>query len=178
MRLIDILVSLVVLLLALPIILTILIILRFNTRNPLFKQRRIGKGFHPFHIYKLRTIRENADSNISTHLMDASMITPIGKLLRASKLDELPQLLNVLRGEMSLVGPRPNLYSQNEVIKQRLKQNVYSVRPGITGLAQIRRVDMSSPRNLVRFDRIMILNSSVCFNIKILIMTVNLMFKR
>ena len=90
--------------------------------------------------------------SVATHLADVSAITPFGRFLRRSKLDELPQLWNVLRGDMSLVGPRPCLYTQDELIAERLARGVLNVKPGITGLAQIQGVNMSTPRLLAETD--------------------------
>lgn len=96
--------------------------------------------------------------SVGTHLINASAVTSLGKFLRRSKLDELPQLINVIRGDMSLVGPRPCLPNQIELVEERDKRQVFSVRPGITGLAQIKNIDMSKPRKLAIYDRLMIRN--------------------
>ena len=90
--------------------------------------------------------------SVATHLVDLQAVTPIGRFLRRSKLDELPQLWNVLKGEMSLVGPRPCLFQQTELIRERVARGVFAVRPGITGLAQIRGIDMSTPQLLAETD--------------------------
>lgn len=94
--------------------------------------------------------------SVATHLVGASSVTKLGALLRKTKLDELPQLINVVKGEMSLVGPRPNLFNQSELISEREKRSVYSVRPGITGLAQVNAIDMSEPEKLAQWDQKMI----------------------
>lgn len=91
-------------------------------------------------------------ASVATHLADAAAVTPLGKFLRRSKLDELPQLWNVLKGEMSLVGPRPCLFNQKELIAERASRGVFTARPGITGLAQIQGIDMSTPRLLAETD--------------------------
>ena len=98
---------------------------------------------------------------IATHLANASAVTALGKILRKIKVDELPQLWNVIKGEMSLVGPRPCLKNQTELIRARQKLGVFSVRPGITGLSQIRGIDMSEPDLLARMDAEMIKNMSI-----------------
>ncbi|WP_352287838.1 hybrid nucleoside-diphosphate sugar epimerase/sugar transferase [Psychrobacter sp. GW64-MNA-CIBAN-0177] len=128
-----------------------------DTGSPLFVQERVGKDQKPFKLVKFRTMKVDTAS-VASHLADNSSITKLGKVLRKTKLDELPQLINVLKGEMSLVGPRPNLFNQEELIKARTDQGVYDVLPGITGLAQLSGVDMSTPKLLAKTDKEMIDN--------------------
>jgi O-antigen biosynthesis protein WbqP len=127
----------------------------FDTGSPIFRQERVGIHRKPFRLMKFRSMHLNAPS-VATHLASSSSITPLGSLLRKSKLDELPQLWNVLVGDMSLVGPRPNLFNQEELIEERYSRGVYSIRPGITGLAQINKIDMSTPQLLAEADAKMI----------------------
>jgi lipopolysaccharide/colanic/teichoic acid biosynthesis glycosyltransferase len=136
----------------------------FDTGSPIFRQERVGMHRKPFRLVKFRSMHLNAPS-VATHLASASSITSFGSFLRKSKLDELPQLWNVLVGDMSLVGPRPNLFNQEELIEERYSRGVYSIRPGITGLAQINKIDMSTPQLLAEADAKMIekLNSLVYF---------------
>jgi O-antigen biosynthesis protein WbqP len=150
-RLFDILFSFIGLLLLSPILVILLIIGFFDTGSPIFQQERVGRGEKPFRLIKFRSMHLNAPS-VATHLASASSITPFGSFLRKSKLDELPQLWNVFIGDMSLVGPRPNLFNQTELILERESRGVYSVRPGITGLAQINKIDMSTPKLLAETD--------------------------
>ena len=110
--------------------------------------------------------------SVGTHLVDPDAITSLGKLLRRSKLDELPQLWNVLKGEMSLVGPRPNLPGQKAVFEARDRLGVYNVRPGMTGLSQINGVDMSTPALLAKTDNEMIRNMSTVCYLKYVLLTV------
>ncbi len=138
-----------------PILLVLIVFGYFDTGSPIFRQERVGKGKKPFRLMKFRSMNVNAPS-VATHLASASSITIFGGFLRKSKLDELPQLWNVLLGDMSLVGPRPNLFSQEELILERDHRAVYSVRPGITGLAQINKIDMSTPQLLAVTDAKMI----------------------
>lgn len=143
-----------------PILIVLIIIGFFDTGSPFFVQERVGKNKKAFKLIKFRSMFLNTKS-VATHLASASFITKHGKFLRASKLDELPQLLNVLLGDMSLVGPRPNLFNQEELIQERDKLEVYKLKPGITGLAQINNIDMSTPELLARTDAEMIANYGV-----------------
>jgi O-antigen biosynthesis protein WbqP len=163
-RLFDIFFSFIGLIFLCPILVALIIIGFFDTGSPIFRQERVGKDKNPFNLMKFRSMQVNAPS-VATHLANASSITPFGSYLRKSKLDELPQLWNVLVGDMSLVGPRPNLFNQEELIEIREHLGVYSVRPGITGLAQINKIDMSTPQFLAETDAKMIneLNSLVYF---------------
>ncbi|MFN6182688.1 MAG: sugar transferase, partial [Burkholderiales bacterium] len=132
----------------------------FDTGSPLFRQQRVGRHQKPFVLVKFRTMRPETAS-VATHLADASAVTPLGRFLRRTKLDELPQLWNVLKGEMSLVGPRPCLYNQTELIAERAVRGVFEVRPGITGLAQIQGIDMSTPKLLAETDAQMLQQMNV-----------------
>ena len=154
-RLIDFVAALLGLVLAFPIFVVVFVIGLFDTGSPLFFQERVGKDKKPFTLVKFRTMSVDTKS-VASHLASQASITKLGAFLRKTKLDELPQLWNVLKGEMSLVGPRPNLFNQEELIEARDSQNVYSVRPGITGLAQIQNIDMSTPVKLAKTDSIMI----------------------
>ena len=154
-RIFDILFSFLGLVLLSPILIVLMVIGYLDTGSPIFRQERVGKGMKPFHLMKFRSMHVNAPS-VATHLASASSITPFGSFLRKSKLDELPQLLNVFVGDMSLVGPRPNLFNQEELIHERDSRGVYTVRPGITGLAQINKIDMSTPQLLAETDAKMI----------------------
>ena len=128
-----------------------------DTGSPLFIQERVGKDQKPFKLIKFRTMKVSTES-VASHLVDNTSITKLGKVLRKTKLDELPQLINVLKGEMSLVGPRPNLLNQKDLIEARDKMGVYEVLPGITGLAQLSGIDMSTPERLAKKDKEMIDN--------------------
>jgi O-antigen biosynthesis protein WbqP len=129
----------------------------FDTGSPIFAQERVGKHKKPFKLYKFRSMHVNTKS-VATHLANSSSVTKYGAFLRKSKLDELPQLFNVLFGDMSLVGPRPNLFNQEELIEERDKREVYKVVPGITGEAQINKIDMSTPQLLAETDAVMTQN--------------------
>lgn len=150
-RFLDILFSMLGLVLGAPLLLVLFLIGLLDTRSPLFRQTRVGRGQRPFVLIKFRTMRPDTPS-AATHLTNISAITMSGRFLRRTKLDELPQLWNVLKGEMSLVGPRPCLFSQDKLIRDRLARGVFDARPGITGLAQIQGIDMSTPALLARTD--------------------------
>ena len=151
LRLFDIILSAIGLILASPLLLILTIAGLFDPGSPLFRQVRVGRHQVPFTLVKFRTMKTDA-AHVATHLADASAITPLGRFLRWTKLDELPQLWNVLKGEMSLVGPRPCLLNQQELIDARERLGVFEVSPGITGLAQINDIDMSTPQLLAETD--------------------------
>ena len=150
-RILDFFLAAIGLVLLSPLILLVIILGWFDTRSPLFHQERVGRGQNSFVLVKFRTMRPDTAS-VASHLADISSITPLGHFLRRNKLDELPQLWNVFKGEMSLVGPRPCLFNQKELIAERDKRGVYKARPGITGLAQIQGIDMSTPELLAKTD--------------------------
>jgi len=170
-RIFDILFSFFGLVLLSPILIVLMIFGYFDTGSPIFRQQRVGKGKQPFRLIKFRSMHVNAPS-VATHLASASSITPFGSFLRKSKLDELPQLWNVFVGDMSLVGPRPNLFNQDELIQERDSRGVYSVRPGITGLAQINKIDMSTPQLLAETDAKMIQELNTLGYFKYIFLTV------
>ena len=154
-RFFDFIFSFVGLLILWPVGLILYIIGLFDTGKPVFVQQRVGRYKKPFNLIKFRTMKVDTKS-VASHLANQASITKFGGFLRKTKLDELPQLLNVLKGDMSLVGPRPNLYNQTELIDERDKRGVYDVTPGITGLAQINEIDMSTPKKLAEVDAEMI----------------------
>jgi lipopolysaccharide/colanic/teichoic acid biosynthesis glycosyltransferase len=151
--------------------LTIYLLGLFDTGSPLFRQERVGRYQKPFTLLKFRTMRPDTAS-VASHLADVSAITPFGSFLRRTKLDELPQLWNVLKGEMSLVGPRPCLFNQTELIKERASLAIFDVRPGITGLAQVSNIDMSTPMLLAETDASMLRNLTLRMYFKYIFMTV------
>ncbi len=171
LRLFDILFSFLGLLVGAPILLVIYLLGLFDTGSPVFRQERVGRHQKPFILVKFRTMRPNAAS-VASHLADASAITPLGFFLRRTKLDELPQLWNVLKGEMSLVGPRPCLLDQTELIRERAAVGAFNARPGITGLAQVNNIDMSTPKLLADTDARMLKALTVTAYLKYILMTV------
>lgn len=170
-RILDFCFSLLGLLFGCPILVVLYIIGKLDTGAPIFFQRRIGKNKEEFTLVKFRTMDIQTKS-VASHLADKSSITRFGAFLRKTKLDELPQLWNVLLGHMSLVGPRPNLPNQVELIEERTKLGVYDVRPGITGLAQINEVDMSTPKKLAQMDFEMIEHLTLFSYFKYIFLTV------
>ena len=159
-RILDVILSLAGIIIGLPIMLSVYFTGLFVNGSPLFFQQRVGKNQESFTLIKFRTMAITTGS-VGTHLVDAASITKLGHFLRKTKLDEMPQLFNVLFGHMSLVGPRPCLLNQKELVEERAKRGVFGVRPGITGLAQINDVDMSTPRKLARYDQLMIKRMSL-----------------
>jgi O-antigen biosynthesis protein WbqP len=155
LRLLDVIFSLLGLFFGFPILFVVCVVGLLDTGSPIFRQERVGRHQKAFTLVKFRSMLPSTAS-VASHLADASAITPVGSFLRRTKLDELPQLWNVLKGEMSLVGPRPCLLSQAEVIEERAALGVFDARPGITGLAQISNIDMSTPKLLAKTDASML----------------------
>ncbi|MEZ8144289.1 lipid carrier--UDP-N-acetylgalactosaminyltransferase [Enterovibrio norvegicus FF-454] len=154
-RTIDFLAAFFGLLLLFPVLIVVTMIGLFDTGSPIFVQERVGRNKKPFKLVKFRTMSVDTRS-VASHLASTTSITKLGNFLRKTKIDELPQLINVMKGEMSLVGPRPNLFNQSELIKEREGLGVYDVLPGITGLAQVQNIDMSTPELLAKTDKQMI----------------------
>ncbi|MDR9425927.1 MAG: sugar transferase [Marinobacter sp.] len=170
-RLLDFVFALLGLVFGFPVLLVLVVIGLFDTGSPIFRQQRVGINKKPFTLVKFRTMKKDTAS-VASHLASASAITPFGHFLRRTKLDELPQLWNVLKGEMSLVGPRPCLFNQEELIAEREQRGVLAARPGITGLAQVNDIDMSTPKLLAETDQKMLENLTVGAYFKYIFMTV------
>jgi lipopolysaccharide/colanic/teichoic acid biosynthesis glycosyltransferase len=170
-RLLDFAFAVLGLVFGLPVLLVLVVIGLFDTGSPIFLQQRVGRNQKPFTLVKFRTMRKDTAS-VASHLASASAITSFGHFLRRTKLDELPQLWNVLKGEMSLVGPRPCLFNQEELIEERQSRGVLAARPGITGLAQVNDIDMSTPRLLAETDQKMLENLTIGAYFKYIFMTV------
>ncbi|RUO49329.1 sugar transferase [Pseudidiomarina donghaiensis] len=170
-RIFDFFFSLVGLVVGFPVFVILFIIGLFDTGSPLFRQERVGRHGQPFILVKFRTMRVDTAS-VASHLASSASITRFGHFLRRTKLDELPQLWNVLKGEMSLVGPRPCLFNQEELIEERRARGVLDARPGITGLAQVNEIDMSTPVLLAETDARMLASLSVGDYFKYIFMTV------
>lgn len=171
LRFLDIVVAGLGLLVALPLMAVLLLIGLFDTGAPLFRQTRVGRHQKPFTLVKFRTMRPDTQS-VATHLANPAAITPLGAFLRRTKLDELPQLWNVLKGEMSLVGPRPCLFNQTQLIAERHSRGVFEARPGITGLAQVNNIDMSTPKLLAETDAHMLQGLKLALYFKYIFLTI------
>ena len=150
-RFFDFVFSLIGVLILWPLWVILYIIGIFDTGSPILVQERMGKNLVPFKLYKFRTMHRDT-KHVASHLACESSVTSFGRFLRNTKLDELPQLINVLKGDMSLVGPRPVILSQKEVIEAREMKEVYNYLPGVTGLSQINKIDTSNPIRLAAVD--------------------------
>jgi lipopolysaccharide/colanic/teichoic acid biosynthesis glycosyltransferase len=171
-RAFDVFFALLGLVFGLPLLLLLVVVGLFDTGSPVFMQERVGRHKKPFTLVKFRTMSKETLS-VASHLASPAAITPFGRFLRRTKLDELPQLWNVLKGEMSLVGPRPCLFNQEELIMEREKRGVLAARPGITGLAQVNDIDMSTPTLLAETDQKMLQNLTLSAYFKYILMTVS-----
>ncbi|MGH1472165.1 MAG: sugar transferase [Cellvibrionaceae bacterium] len=169
-RIFDITISLIGLIATLPILLIVTFIGFIDSGSPIFIQERIGRKKSPFKLIKFRTMKAGTAS-LATHLVDQNTVTPFGKLLRKTKIDELPQLINVFFGQMSLVGPRPGLNNQIELTSERDKRHIFTAKPGITGLGQVNQIDMSTPKKLALYDSIMLKKFSLALYFQLIIAT-------
>jgi len=176
-RILDIIFSILGLILFLPLFILVIFVGFFDTGYPFFIQKRVGLNLKKFTLIKFRTMKIGTLSS-GTHLIDPSNITRFGYFLRKLKLDELPQLLNVFMGHMSLVGPRPCLPSQRRLIIERKKRGVYKVKPGVTGLAQISRINMSTPVFLAKTDERMIRNMNLFYYLHCILLTFFFIFRK
>jgi O-antigen biosynthesis protein WbqP len=155
-----------------PVILLAVLAIRVTSPGPgIFSQERVGRSGASFRCRKLRTMFAGTPS-APTHKVPAARVTPVGRLLRRTKLDELPQLWNVLKGEMSLVGPRPCLPAQTVLVEARRRLGVTALRPGITGLAQVRGIDMADPEALAEVDAEYLSSASLALDLGILMRTI------
>lgn len=161
-RFFDFLFSLLGLIILSPLLILLWIVGLFENGSPLYKQQRVGYNQKLFFLIKFRTMPMGTKS-AATHLIDNSIITSFGIFLRRTKLDEVPQLFNVLMGDMSIVGPRPCLSNQRKLISERKKRDIFKVKPGITGLAQISGINMETPILLAKTDLKMINKMNLYF---------------
>ena len=167
-RAIDLLLGVILMVVLSPVMALSTLAIRLNSPGPaLFRQERVGRHGRPFICLKLRSMRQGTPS-VPTHEANDDAITGVGRILRRLKIDEIPQLWNVIRGEMSLVGPRPCLSSQAALVARRRDLGVLALRPGITGLAQIRGVDMSDPQRCAEMDGEYMRQAGLALDLRIL----------
>ena len=174
-RVLDLLLSLTAIVVLSPLMLVLALIIRTTSPGPVFfRQKRVGMGKTHFMIYKFRTMRIDAPKDRPTHLLKdpTAYITPVGQFLRRSSLDELPQLINIIKGEMAVVGPRPALWNQFDLIAERDKYGANNVRPGLTGWAQINGRDELPIDVKARLDGEYVEKMGFCFDVKCILGTV------
>lgn len=178
-RIMDVILSLFALLLiAVPMLIVCAAIYLDDPGSVIFSQYRVGRGGHRFKLYKLRTMRHDTPKYMSTSEVDDPdrYITRVGRVLRRMSVDELPQLVNILKGDMSIVGPRPLISDEHEIHELRMKFGVYQIRPGLTGLAQIHGRDMVTPADKVRWDVRYLENFGFWTDVKIILSTIPKLF--
>ena len=174
-RTFDVLVSAASLVLLCPLFLLVAVVIKLDSEGSvIFSQSRVGKNGNLFSVYKFRTMRTDAPHYAATaELSDPyAHITRVGRFLRKTSIDELPQLFNVFKGDMSLVGPRPLIMSESDIHKLRMREGVYDVRPGVTGWAQVNGRDCVSVEEKVYFDKEYLIRRSVLMDVFIFIKTV------
>jgi len=172
---IDFLMALIGMIVLWPVFLIIAIAIKTSSKGPvLFKQKRLGKNKSEFYILKFRTMRTDTPQDMPTHLLEDPdfFITKIGKFLRKTSLDELPQIINILKGEMSIVGPRPALWNQYDLIAERDKYGANDIKPGLTGWAQINGRDELPIEKKAKLDGEYVASLSFIFDIKVFFMTI------
>lgn len=179
-NMLDFILSLIALIILFPFFCIFAIIVKLESKGPvLFKQKRIGKNKKEFYIYKFRTMRTDTPKDMPTHMLkDAeTYITKSGKIFRKTSIDELPQIINILKGQMSIIGPRPALWNQEDLIKERDKYNANSIRPGLTGWAQVNGRDELEIPIKAKYDGEYLEKMSFLFDIKIFLKTIIKVFK-
>ncbi len=176
----DIVISLVLLVLLSPVLAAISLVILLDDGAPvIFRQERVGRDNKIFSVLKFRTMRKDTPNVATADLTDSDKyITKSGDFLRKTSLDELPQLINVLNGSMSFIGPRPLIPDETEIRELRKEHGVYAVRPGVTGWAQVNGRDILSPKEKVLYDREYVNNLSLSFDFLILLRTVKVVLKR
>lgn len=173
-RVLDVLLSVLGFIVLTPVFLLLIIAIKIDSKGPiLFKQKRVGLYKKHFNILKFRTMRIDTPKDTPTHLLKNpnQWITPVGKFLRKTSLDELPQILNIIKGDMSIIGPRPALWNQYDLIAERDKYNANDVYPGLTGWAQINGRDALPIEKKASLDGEYIKQISFSFDLKCFIGT-------
>ena len=174
-RILDFILSLIAIIIFSPLMLIICIVIKATSKGPiLFKQKRFGKNKGFFNIYKFRTMRTDTPKDVPTHMLTNPdmYITKIGKFLRKTSMDELPQLFNILSGKMSIIGPRPALWNQDDLMQERDKGNSNSILPGLTGWAQIHGRDEISIEEKAKLDNYYAEYMNIIMDTKIIFCTV------
>lgn len=164
-----------------PIFIIVIILIKIDSKGPIiFKQKRIGKDKKEFEIYKFRSMRIDAPKNAPTHTLENPnmYITKVGQFIRKTSLDELPQLINIIKGDMSIVGPRPALWNQYDLIAERDKYNANSIRPGLTGYAQVNGRDELPIEIKAKYDGEYLSKYNFLFDLKIMFLTIFKVLKR
>lgn len=179
-RVFDFILSLLMLIVLSPLLLILALLVRLDSPgSAIFKQKRLGKGGQEFTLYKFRTMRVDCPDTPTNGLKNRdSYITRVGRFLRTTSLDELPQLFNIFRGDMSFVGPRPVIAEEKELVEERKERDVYKVKPGVTGLAQIHGRDHVPPEQKARLDARYVHKHSLWLDIKIIFRTAVVVLKR
>ena len=179
-RMIDFILSLMGLIILSPVFIILCIWIKTDSRGPvLFKQKRFGKDKSYFNIYKFRTMRTDTPSDMPTHMLSnpEQYITKCGKFLRKTSLDELPQIINILKGEMSIIGPRPALWNQEDLIEKREQYHANNIRPGLTGWAQINGRDELEIEVKAKLDGDYVKRMSFLFDLKCFLGTITSVLK-
>ncbi|MBT2731075.1 sugar transferase [Carnobacterium sp. ISL-102] len=174
-RVIDVVLALLGLIILSPVFLIVIIAIKLSSKGPiLFKQKRVGKDKVLFNIYKFRTMKIDTPNDAPTHLLKNpdSYITKVGKVLRKTSLDELPQLINIIKGEMSVIGPRPALWNQYDLVIERDKYRANEIYPGLTGWAQINGRDELSIQKKAALDGVYMKEISFLFDVKCFVGTI------
>lgn len=179
-RIIDFLLSLIGIIVLSPVLLILCLAIKIDSKGPIiFKQKRVGKNKTHFNIYKFRTMKIDTPKEMPTHLLEDPdfYITKVGKFLRKTSLDELPQLFNIIKGDMAVIGPRPALWNQYDLIEERDKYGANDIRPGLTGLAQISGRDELEIPIKAKIDGKYTNNISLMMDIKCFFGTITSVFK-
>jgi O-antigen biosynthesis protein WbqP len=163
-----------------PLLLVLVIFIKLDSKGPiLFKQKRIGRNKKHFYILKFRTMRVDTPKDTPTHMLEnpQQWITKVGKFLRKTSLDEIPQIINILKGDMSIIGPRPALWNQYDLVKERDKYDVHKLYPGLTGYAQINGRDELPIPEKAKLDGYYVKHINLWLAIKIFFGTIVSIFK-
>ncbi len=174
-RILDFVLSLLAIIVLCPIFLFIAILIKIDSKGPiLFKQKRVGKNKKHFYILKFRTMKTDTPKDMPTHMLKnpEAYITKVGRFLRKTSLDELPQIINILKGEMSIIGPRPALWNQYDLIEERDKYGANDIKPGLTGWAQINGRDELTIDIKAKYDGVYVEKMSFIFDMKVFFKTI------